>query len=64
MSSSTTTSTITVVTVDVDGTARQQHWTPRDDGSLLEQLQAAVQGSVDVVRLSGQLDMWLNDEGL
>lgn len=37
-------------------------WT-LEDQSCLSALQAAVEGYVDVVRLTDTLDMWVNDEG-
>ena len=64
---STTTSggrTVAVVVVDPDGSSRQERWTTAADGGLLEQLQRAVGGLVDVVALSEHVDLWVNDEGL
>jgi len=55
---------VIVVTVGTDGAARQESWTPASDGGLLEQLQGAVGGLVDVVALGDRLDMWTHDEGL
>lgn len=50
------------LTIDVDGTTAVQTWDTTDD--TLPHLQRAVGGCVDVVALTGDLDMWLNDEGL
>ena len=50
-----------VVVVEPDGTATRQEW-PHDQ--TLACLQQAVGGLFDVVRLSPDLDLWLNDEGL
>lgn len=50
------------VTIDVDGVAVAHDW-DASDGSL-PHLQHAVGGCVDVVALSEDLDMWVNDEGL
>lgn len=55
---------IDVLIVETDGTSRLQSWTPTADGGLLDQLQGAVGGLVDVVALTDQLDMWVHDEGL
>ena len=55
---------VTVVVVTPDGTARIERWTPTAAGSLLDDLQAAVGGHVDVVRLARDLDMWVHDEGI
>ncbi len=58
------TAAVSVVIVDTDGSARQETWTPTEDGRLLQHLQAAVGGLVDVVALNDDADMWVNDEGL
>lgn len=50
------------LTIDVDGLAAVQMWDTFD--GTLPHLQRAVDGSVDVVGLSADLDMWINDEGL
>ena len=56
--------TVDVLIVETDGTSHLQSWTPTADGGLLDQLQRAVGGLVDVVALTDQLDMWVHDEGL
>ena len=55
---------VDVLIVQTDGTSVVQSWTPTADGGLLDQLQGAVGGLVDVVALTDQLDMWVHDEGL
>ena len=58
---------LTVVIFSDNGQTRQETWTPKDNGSVLEQLQGAVGGLVDVVVLQAGvpgLDMWLNDDGM
>ncbi|WP_208983657.1 DUF3846 domain-containing protein, partial [Geodermatophilus obscurus] len=62
--SSTGTAPIAVVVVDVDGTAVRARWVPEASGGVLDRLQAAVGGCVDVVALGSGLDMWVHDEGL
>lgn len=56
---------IVVVIVGTAGDARQETWPA--EGGLLDRLQGAVGGCVDVVALvAGEngLDMWVHDEGL
>lgn len=55
---------VDVLIVETDGTSHPQSWTPTADGGLLNQLQAAVDGLVNVVALTSRLDMWVHDEGL
>lgn len=55
---------VTVIRISPDGQVQQEVWHRQGDGALLLQLQAAVDGLVDVVALGEQLDMWINDEGL
>ena len=62
--SATDATAITVVRLDVEGNATRAQWSPGPSGSLLEPLQAAVGGDVDVVRLHPELEMWMHDEGL
>lgn len=58
------TAPITVVVLDVEGAATEARWVPEASGGVLDQLQAAVGGCVDVVALHPDLDMWVHDEGL
>ena len=60
----TATATITVVRLDTEGNATRARWSPGPSGSLLEPLQAAVGGDIDVVRLHPEMEMWVHDEGL
>ncbi|GAA4757485.1 hypothetical protein GCM10023328_46710 [Modestobacter marinus] len=62
--SGTDTTAITVVRLDIEGNAIRAQWSPGPSGSLLEPLQAAVGGDVDVVRLHPEMEMWVHDEGL
>ena len=62
--SATDATAITVVRLDVEGNATRAQWSPGPSGSLLEPLQAAVGGDVDVVRLHPEMEMWVHDEGL
>jgi len=47
--------------IAIDGTVTDLSW---EDGKTLEALQAGVEGSVDLVALRPDVDMWANDEGL
>lgn len=49
-------------TIAADGVATVHTWDATD--GTLPHLQHAVDGCVDVVALSSDLDMWINDEGL
>ena len=62
--SATDATAITVVRLDVEGNATRAQWSPGPSGSLLEPLQAAVGGDIDVVRLRPEMEMWVHDEGL
>lgn len=48
--------------ITTDGTIETAEWAA--GGTNLTHLQQAVGGSVDVVALTDELDMWVNDEGL
>lgn len=50
------------VTIDVDGTIELVEWDASN--GTLEHLQRAVGGLVDVVGLSSDLDMWVNENGI
>jgi len=62
--SATDATAITVVRLDTEGNATRAQWSPGPSGSLLEPLQAAVGGDIDVVRLHPEMEMWVHDEGL
>ena len=51
----------TGLTIDVDGTA---DWTTWQEGDSLPILQKHAGGAVDVVSLTDDVDMWLNDSGV
>lgn len=53
-----------VVTIDVEGAIQETEWQSTDD-TLLPQLQQGVGGGlVDVVHLTDDVNMWVNEEGL
>lgn len=54
---------VVVIPADDEQPATVQEM-PREDGSVLRALQAAVDGLVDAVGLAEGVDMWVNDEGL
>lgn len=60
----TATATCRVLVICTDGVTRNERWPVRADGSILAGLQEAVGGLVDVVSLTDQVDLWVNDEGL
>lgn len=53
-----------VLIVEPDGTVREDTWTAAADGGVLEPLQRTVGGLVDVVALTDDVDLWVNDEGI
>ena len=62
--SATDATAITVVRLDVEGNATRAQWSPRPSGGVLDALQAAVGGTVDVVRMHPDMNLWVHDEGL
>jgi|SRR5664279_1245500 len=50
------------LSIALDGAVSHCDWDP--DVAILERLQLAVDGDVDVVSLTADLDMWVNDEGI
>lgn len=50
------------VTISAEGNAQEVLWDASN--GTLGLLQQSVEGLVDVVALSPQLDMWINDEGI
>ncbi len=58
------TSGIQVLTISTQGLTHVDTWTPSGSGGILAYLQEAVDGSVDVIALTPDLDMWVNDEFL
>lgn len=57
------TTPVRVVIIETDGTARVEDMTPAASGSLLDPLQTAVGGLIDVAGLGEGLDMYVHDEG-
>ncbi len=55
---------LSVLVIGVDGVVSESAWQPGPDGGLLRLLQEVVGGSVDVVALDAETDMWVNDEGI
>lgn len=53
-----------VVTIDLEGAVTEQVWDAPDTEARGALLRKAVGGCFDVVALSKNLDMWVNDEGL
>lgn len=59
-----TPATVEVVVVKTDGSVIPARWTPREGASLLPQMQTAVGGLIDVVALTRDAAMIVNDEGI